>query len=293
MLEEWVKREAIQPGSSDLEQYPSVLKYILGRKEEKPCIKVFFKEHDSVAEGIFLKKGRQLSIETKYEFINMKEEIKKKRDKQNEIRIKERKAHPIPPPTRTRINEIVRKKGKEIYAKYSSVFGIDASNILTNRQDVLETPCIVLYCLDESLVPFGENPLPKSIGGFPCDIRVDLVMFGSCRSENCEALNPGCDIGSLHFAGSAGFLVNAPYEGFLTAAHVARNKESLIDIYKEESANFDDTKGSDEEIMHPSGSVYCAGTVENIIFGNYCLFGADVAIVRRSKIEKEAGLSSK
>ena len=67
MLEEWVKREAIQPGSSDLEQYPSVLKYILGRKEEKPCIKVFFKEHDSVAEDIFLKKGRQLSNETKYE----------------------------------------------------------------------------------------------------------------------------------------------------------------------------------------------------------------------------------
>lgn len=77
MLEEWIKREAIQPSSSELKQYPSVLKYILGRKEEKPCIKVFFKEHDNVAEDIFLKEGRQLSNETKYEFINMKEEIKK------------------------------------------------------------------------------------------------------------------------------------------------------------------------------------------------------------------------
>ena len=290
MLEEWEKREIIQPSIDKLEKCPSVLKYIIGRKEAKPCIKVFFKEHDNVAEDIFLKEGSNLSKETKYEFINMKEEIKNIRDKQNEIQIRERKAQAIPPSTRNRINEIVRKKGKKIYAKYSSVVGIDASNILTNCKDILETPCIVLYCLDESLVPFGENPLPSSIGGFPCDIRVDLVMFGSCRSENCLALNPGCDIGSLHFAGTAGFLVNNPnetYEGFLTAAHVAAKKENLPDIYKEESENVKDTKGSKEDIIvHPSESVYCYGTVENFIFGNYCQFGADVAIVRKSNDEK-------
>ena len=133
--------------------------------------------------------------------------------------------------------------------------------------------------MDESLVPFGENPLPRYIDGFPCDFRVDLVMFGSCCSENCATVNPGCDIGSLHFAGSAGFLVNTPYEGFLAAAHVA--VENAHVIYKDQSDSFDNTQGSDEEIMHPSESVYSVGTVENLIFGNYCSYGADVAIVRK------------
>ena len=282
MLEEWVKREAIQPSRSELEQHPSVLKYILGQKQGKPCVKVFFKEHDTLAEDIFLKEGNHLSKETKYEFINMKEEIKNIRVIQKEIRIRERKAQAIHSTTRTRLNEIIRKKGEQICAKYSSVVGIDVSNILTYHEGITETPCIVLYCLDESLVPFGENPLPSSIDGFPCDIRVDLVMFGSCRSENCINLNPGCDIGSLHFAGSAGFLVNKPYdpyEGFLTAAHVAAGNAS--GIYRRNSDNFDNTNGSNEKIMHPSESVYSVGTVDNLIFGNYCSYGADVAIVRK------------
>ena len=282
VLEEWVKREAIQPSRSVLKQHPSVLKYILGRKQEKPCVKVFFKEHDSVAEEIFLKEGSHLSKETKCEFINMKEEIKKIREKQKEIRIRERKAQTIPPSTRTRLNVIVQEKGEQICSKYSSVVGIDVSNILTYHQGGTETPCIVLYCLDESLVPFGENPLPSSIYGFPCDIRVDFFMFGSCRSENCVTLNPGCDIGSLHFAGSAGFLISLPYhpyEGFLTAAHVAT--EDPHGIYRRTSNNFDNTKGSGEEIMHPSGTVYSVGTVDRLIFGNYCFSGADIAIVQK------------
>lgn len=282
VLEEWVKREVIQPSNDQLEKCPSVLKYILGLKEEKPCIKVFFKEHDHVAEDIFLKEGSHLSNETKYEFINMKEEIKNIQDKQKRIRIRERRAQAIPSSTRKQLNEIIRKKGEQICAKYSNVVGIDVSNIRTYHQGMTEIPCIVLYCLDESLVPFGEKPLPSSIDGFPCDIRVDLVMFGSCRSENCVNLNPGCDIGSLYFAGSAGFLVNTPYypyEGFLTAAHVAA--ENAGGIYRRNSDNFDNTKGSNEKIMHPSESVYSVGTVNNLIFGNYCSYGADVAIVRK------------
>ena len=289
VLKEWVKREAIQ--ANKLEKHPSVLKYILGRKEEKPCVKVFFKERDIEAEEIFSEEGHRLSKETKYEFIIMKEEIKKIRDKQKENRIRERKAQAIPPSTRTRIYEIVQKEGEQICAKYSSVVGIDVSNILANRKDLPYTPCVVLYCLDESLVPFGENPLPRSIGGFPVDIRVDLFMFGSCRSENCATLNPGCDIGSIHSAGSVGFLVNTPYEpyeSFLTAAHVAA--ENAHSIYRETSDNFDNTKGSNEAIMHPSESVYSVGTVENLIFGNYCSYGADVAIVRR---ENATGLARK
>lgn len=291
MFEEWVKREVIHPSISKLEKCPSVLKYILGRKEEKPCVKVFFKERDTEAEEFFSKEGQNLSKETICEFIIMKEEIKNIRDKQKEIRIRERKAEQIPPSTRTRINEIIEKEGEQICSKYSSVVGIDVSNILTNRQDLSETPCVVLYCLDESLVPFGENPLPMSIGGFPVDIRVDFVMFGSCRSENCAALNPGCDIGSKHSAGSVGFLVNTPYEpyeGFLTAAHVAA--ENAHGIYRRTSDNFDNTKGSNETIMHPSESVYSVGTVENLIFGNYCSYGADVAIVRS---ENATGLARK
>lgn len=101
-------------------------------------------------------------------------------------------------------------------------------------------PCIIIYCLDKDLVPFGEKPLPKTLEGFYCDIRKDFIMFGVCF--DCHEIthpNPGCCIGlPSNGIGSAGFLVkgnNSGLEtsGFRTAAHVAA--ENWAELYYKNS----------------------------------------------------------
>ena len=64
----------------------------------------------------FKKEGGCISKETTYEFVNLEEEMKNTWKKQKEIEIKERKAQAISPSTRTRLDEIVRRKGEEICA---------------------------------------------------------------------------------------------------------------------------------------------------------------------------------
>lgn len=161
----------------------------------------------------------------------------------------------------------------KIYGKYSNVVGIGVSNIHIGNDNVKITPCIVLYCLDKTLVPFGETPLSSHMGKYLCDTREKIVMFGSC--ESCLNVNPGCDIGSHFFAGSAGFLVNSsncPFTGFLTAAHVV--VKDVSSIYEENSPNFIvNTYNQQEDIMHPSNSGKKIGVVHNCIFGNYCSNG--------------------
>lgn len=83
MVKEWEKRETFE-ASEEIEDYDSVVTYIVGRKKEKKCVKVFTKKQDDDAEQFFKMQGNKISNETICEFVNIKEQLKKsKRSKRN------------------------------------------------------------------------------------------------------------------------------------------------------------------------------------------------------------------
>lgn len=280
MIKEWEKTE-IYKASGELKKYPSILKYILGRKNGRPCVKVFLREKDEKAAFFLRKQGNILSMDTMYEFVNIKEISQKMWQEMEKIRRIESTACEISPITRNMIKTTVETEEEKMYAKHSNLVGIGISNVLVQHESVIRTPCIVLYCLDKTLIPFGEPPLPKYLNGYPCDIREDLVMFGSC--DYCSTLNPGCNIGSKNSSkfGSAGFLVEkqSKFKGFLTAAHVVI--DNVKSIYRDNSGDFSKTKLKGD-IVHPSNSMRKVGELHSCIFGNFISCGTDVAIVRMS-----------
>lgn len=66
---------------------------------------------------------------------------------------------------------------------------------------------IVLFCLDEFILLFGEYLLFESFGDYLCDVWREFVMFGYCN--NCIIVNIGCSIGILlvKLVGLVGFFV--------------------------------------------------------------------------------------
>ena len=227
-------------------------------------------------------------MDTMYEFVNIKEISKKMWQEMEEIKRIERATGEISPITKNIIEKIVETEEEKMYAKHSNLVGIGISNVLVQHESVIRTPCIVLYCLDKTLVPFGENPLPRYIKGYPCDIREDLVVFGSC--DHCSTLNPGCNIGSKisSKSGSAGFLVEQQnrYKGFLTAAHVVF--DNVESIYRDKAGDFSNTK-LNGDILHPSNSMRKVGELHSCIFGNFISCGSDIAIVHTSRFSSPSG----
>lgn len=290
VVKEWEKRE-IPEASEMMKKNSSILKYVCGLKHGKPCIKVFLENENEEAKRFFRTQGENISEEMQCEFVCVNEASESILEKDEKIEKEERDAPGVSEATRDKMDEIICSEGEKIYAKYSIVVGIGVSNIISKLPNVRRQPCIVLYCLDTDLIPYGENPLPFFIRGHPCDIReeVCLMMVGSCK--DCKKLNPGCDIGcdigSEISTGSAGFLVNGKIKGFLTAAHVVQNVDQ---IYIQKSDNMDNTTSNHERITHPSDSSEVIGEVENYICGNYCSFGSDIAIVSAvSVIDEQQG----
>ena len=261
----------------------SVIRYVVGKKEGQHCVKVFLKEYNDDVQKFFKDQGKKLSFpdDTTYEFINVHKDLDKKQEEAKKTKKKEKNAPPIDKDLRLALSNFIASTAEKIYAKYSSVVGIDVSNFHSKLQVV--TPCIVLYCLDEDLIPLGEEILPKSLymsakKEIPCDFREDIIMFGSCNNCLGDTFSFGCDIGGPINGGSLGFFINAPFKGFLTAAHVAA--QDAKGIYKGHETGFERTIGNKEKITHPFKSPIIIGTVEHCIFGNFRECGLDVAIVR-------------
>lgn len=203
------------------DKHPSVLKVIAGCKDNKPTVKVFLNHNDEDAMKI-LNDSDQIPKGTHFEFVNLA-------DLSTEIfRGKEKIDHSsVNKSVRECLGQIIKNQGEKMYSNYSTIVGLGIGTMDSNGS---VQPCIIIYCLDKHLVPYGEKELPKTLEGWNCDMREDIVMFGSCF--DCRKItnpNPGCCIG-LHEppngSGSVGFLVkendSTPERaGFLTAAHVA------------------------------------------------------------------------
>lgn len=231
MFNDWCKRDIIPDRSSLLQKYPSVIKFIIGhRGDKKPVLKVYLRNDDKNAELFF---RNCCSNDTVIEFVH--EKTKEMLEQIENIKSNEENAPAIDTSTIKELKKIIQEHGEKTYARYSNIVGLKISNVRCVGDIKKEEPCIVLYCLDKTLIPFGESPLPESLGGWPCDIREDIVMLGSRRCPtNCpfpEQNLPelGCSVGrpSTDESGSVGFYYKSTIPsdrfkcGFLTASHVA------------------------------------------------------------------------
>lgn len=195
---------------------------------------------------------------------------------------------------KNRFGGVINKLAAYFYANHTNVVGFGISNVRCIGDNFIPEPCIVIYCLDKSIIPYGESKLPETIEGCPCDLREDMVMFGTCTDCREENASPGCSIGmsfSREF-GSAGFLAksNATFKtsvtGFLTAAHVAVRE--LQTLYQAESLLSECKAGKEKHIIvHPSwghsANSESIGEVVESYCGNYQAAGMDAAFVRNYK----------
>lgn len=282
----WKKREEVK-NINDLSSCPSVLNLIAGLKDKKPTLKVILSHDDEKAKRIFRNRP---GIPEKVDFVVVSSISKKKaREKKNPS------SYRIDQNEREKIGKIIKLQGERLFASHSSIVGLGIGS-----KDPGKIPCIIIYCLDENLIPFGEKPIPKMLEGCICDIREDIIMFGACF--DCHGIdhpNYGCCIGlPSNGYGSAGFFVKTigsdiEASGFLTAAHVAA--ENLRDLYfKKTLLSEYETGDCRQEIVHPllpnNTNGQGIGKVQESFCGNWGPdeIGIDAAFVQNHK-PKEAG----
>lgn len=305
-----------------LKKYPNLHHYIVGKMGAKEMIKVFLRGDDKEEEKAKadFKKAVFISEEMHIEFVNLDKRSKEILKEREEIQKHEKKARVIGESKRLQIKKVIKKNKRIILKQHSNILCITSSNVRYDGKTFSTEPCIVLYCLDKNIVPFGEEPLPTQIDGFPCDHREEIAMFAGCPSS-CPVSNkafpePGCSIGveSSNEVGSVGFLVesnnNDLEHGFLTAAHVAvegfdilyKRSEFLYGfvpltiqltniVHYSSSERLDDTGDQEEEIDHRK-----VGSIVEAICGNYTDKGIDFAFVhsdapRRDDTEEMAVIS--
>lgn len=286
--------------SSIFEKNSSILHFISGYKDDEIITKVFIcgdsKEEDKAKKDF---KEACDPKETHIEYINVdkkSEEIMKEakelEQKENENEIDEEK--------RLKLEKVIERNEENIFESYSTVIGLGISSVRCNGKKILPEPCIVVYCLDKNIVPFGEKPLPISIDGFDCDHREDFMRFSTCATTAAHTnIELGCSIGidEINGAGSAGFLAESARNecGFLTAAHVAISDH--YQLYVSKSLLSDPSNHNDNErvIVHPSfldapTANQKVGKVTEAFIGNYKDKGLDFAFVQsyiQRKEEKE------
>lgn len=248
--------------------FPSVVGYIAGTKDGKEAVKVFFDQDIEELEEKSGEKSKEKTVEKQLRekilekfqrstyfknkptvsFVNVKNIIEE-RSKMLKGNGKHTPVAPfIPGETRDNIDKIIQSEGERIITTYSNVMGLDIDRMLLENGQFGDA-CIVLYCFDKTVVPFGEESLPTHLKGCPVDIREEFIMFGHC-SSSCDPLKQGCSIGipEEEKAGSVGFFVRSTVsldKGFLTAAHVALKE---IDIPISDSGFVVGT----HKIVHPS-----------------------------------------
>lgn len=297
VIKEWLKRDVIQDKTA-LEKHPSIMQYIAGRRlDGQPVVKVFLCDDDEDAQIGFKNACYDLE-DMELEFLNLAEKSKEIQRQAEKMKLCERNAPAIDKKTRNEIKQVIQEHGGKIYATYSNVVGMRIGKVRRIGDEIEDNPCIVLYCLDKNLIPFGEKPLPKTIAGWPCDIREDYVMFGHCP-ERCSASRQslpesGCSIGipSVDSSGSVGFLVEPknPTEqfrcGFLTASHVAVKRFKELNHHKS-LLSMSHLSLEENLIVHPSWQDNshmdnAVGQVVESFCGNYglCQTGLDFALVR-------------
>lgn len=198
--------------------FPSVLTYIVGKKDDKPTVKVFLRDDDSSAKDYFHRVFDKHLIQS----VNIKKKLEEKLGQPEPYTREQQMDNDV----KKRLSDVIKRQGRTLLTNHSTIIRISAGNMPEGI--LLGKPCIVLHCLDKSLIPIGEQELPSQVEDFPVYIKESFIMFGVC--DGCIRLKNGCSIGTTleESAGSIGFFVKIrkpgqleEERGFLTAAHVA------------------------------------------------------------------------
>lgn len=278
---EWEKRHVMKDNAT-LRKNNSIITYIAGRNEnDMPIVKVILRYPDNKAQQLF-----KDNIEK--EFVTNAELTKQNENIVNKIKSNEFRKRAVSESKKSHLSEIIYSQADRLYANHSTIVGIGISNVRCINGDIIREPCIVIYCSDKSIIPFGEKPLPTSINGCHCDIRENIFLFGICNDCGEENARPGCSIGMTisNAFGSAGFFAKSTktnQTGFLTAAYVViRELEKLYLA----NAFLSQCNDSDERnvVVHPSechagGLSKGIGEVIESYCGNYQSAGMDAAFV--------------
>lgn len=289
VVHEWKKRNAFK---NLFQKHPSVLTYLAGTRNGSPVVKVFL-----TGQG---KRDDELKLQEHYpavdfEFVDVDTGCKDILKNMEKIEKLEQSGPEIDNETHEKMKEVIKRHAEQIFANHSSVIGIEISNVMSHHDRMRNELCIVLLCLDESILPYGESPLPENLDGYPCDIREEFVKFGHC--VGCQTLNIGCSIGIplVKLAGSVGFFVKSNdstqgnfKSGFLTAAHVAIGP--CDELYEHKSLlSKNPLANKSHEIVHPSYADNAAnaviGKVIESFFGNYGIneTGIDAAFIQTNQ----------
>lgn len=270
-----------------MKKFPTVLNYIAGKKEGKLVIKIFLEKQEYKADiKTFFEETCGILKDEDFDFQCSKKFVL---DVDNP-----KQTPPIDRIAKNRLQEVIQDEEDKLVALHSSLVGIGVGRVKINETKFGEE-CIVLYCLDKTLLPFGEKKFPEFLKGEKVDIREDCFMFASC--EDCNQLEKGCCIGIAGegLAGSVGFLVKSKNPssnecGFLTAAHV---------VYKnifELSESAAPVLGNFHKIVHPAESDNVVGSFTKAFCGNHksngYQKGIDAAFVRFEEKEKRGIFSS-
>lgn len=289
-------------------KHPNILKYLAGhRGDGELVVKVFLRKDDSEAKQAFEKACS--SSTNRIEFENIAKMSEDKQQLTEKIRAceKNNKNNATGREDRLKLKKIIQNNRKRMFAEFSNITGIRIGKVRCVDGEILAEPCIVLYCLDKTLIPFGEHPLPNSLEGWPCDIREDYFRLGTCPN-NCQYMDqnlpkPGCSIGmpSQNFSGSVGFLYESKNKtkqlgsGFLTASHVAI--PCCPELYKAKEFLSHHPLGMNRHlIVHPSwpdnnSQNNEVGEVVESFIGNFEPSGSglDIAVIENN-IHRQGGM---
>lgn len=298
-IDEWLQRKVIEDRAS-FQNYPSIIKCIAGQRDDKNVVKVYL----SCATSEETKKAfrQQCNLNnTDFEFVNIGE-TNEMPEEINQIKALDREDPDIDRATVIKLKKNIREHTRELYARYSNIIGIQiGKRVHCDTQGQL---CIILYCLDKTLIPFGEKKLPDTFAGCACVFMEDFFMLGNCTEVCKSADSPelGCSIGipSDEFSGSVGFMyksrnLSAFKSGFLTASHVAikncHNLHSNDELHELTKHRLGQKKHS---IVHPSwkdsgGKNQVVGHVKQAYYGNNSLpdgsiEGLDLAVVETNSL---------
>lgn len=267
-----------------LEKHQSISGYMHGTKHDTQVVKVFLRYNDEHAKREI---RENISEGIHPEIIVITERFEEIKKDMAPIINMENSSPAVDEKERKHLDKIINEQADCVYKNHSDVVGLRISNVRCVDKIFKQEPCIVIYCLDKLFIPSDESKLPESLGGYPCDIRENIIMFGAA---------PGSSIGIpySHDRGSVGFLAKSnnplqiPVTGFLTAAHVVF--DDLNSIYKEKGVLCNYAQES-HLIVEPawidSADFKLVGEVVESFFGNYTpygdgypAFGIDAAFIK-------------
>lgn len=310
MIEESTKGKLVQDRERLFCKFPSIRTLIAGKREGRSIVEVFLRDNDKKADiNDYLKEIYDDSFDVQFYPPDVSERRQKETESSEKVKhIKEMNPlSEVEKHTMGHMRKLVQIHEDILLANYSNLVGIGVSRIVDGSR--CGKPCIVLHCLDKTIVPFGENMLPKFIEGYPVEVQENLYSFAYC--ETCPPIDYHCGICTLYYKngetyireGSVGFFVknrsDSHGSGFLTAAHVVLCKKQLDHMYKSKDMFCKADEDDKYKILHQSKADKkkdeVIGQVNKALFGN-CnttpngvnrLVGIDAAYVKfTSSIQK-------